>query len=163
MSNFKLIPDGGNDEVYTPLALAEKIVNRLNIQGTAFEPCYGEGAFIKAFEKKGLQYDYCDLSQGKDFFDYNNKVNWIVTNPPWSQARKFLQHSMRIADNIAFLITINHILALKARLRDVEQAGFSITAVYTVDTPKSFPQSGFQLGVVVLQRVNTNTIIWEEL
>jgi len=159
----KLVPEGGNDNIYTPPDLAERIVNRLDIQGIVLEPCFGEGAFTRAFDKHGLSYDYCNINHGDNFFDYTTKVNWIVTNPPWSLCRKFLQHSMEIADNIAFLITVNHILALKARLRDVKEAGFSITAVYTVDTPKSFPQSGFQLGVVVIQRVNTNTVIWEEL
>jgi len=59
--------------------------------------------------------------------------------------------SMEVADHIVFLTTINH-LWLKARLRDIKKAGFGIKEIIIFETPESFPQSGFQIGVFYLQR-----------
>jgi hypothetical protein len=58
---------------------------------------------------------------------------------------------MEVADNIVFLTTINH-LWLKARLRDVWERGFGIKEILLFDTPKNFPQSGFQIGCFYLKK-----------
>ena len=141
-----------NDVVMTPDKLAFKIVDYFLpsmelIIGKILEPCCGDGAFLKYMTGA----DWCEISKGRDFFDYNRKVNWIITNPPWSQIRSFLQHSMEVANDIVFLVTVNHIWT-KARLRDIKEAGFGIKEIMLVDTPKEFPQSGFQLGAIHLQR-----------
>ena len=52
---------------------------------------------------------------------------------------------------LVFLITINHIW-LKARLRDIKEKGFGIKEILLIDTPKTFPQSGFQFGVIHLSK-----------
>ena len=149
-----LIPKGGNDVVYTPQDLADKIVKHFAPSGTVLEPSAGAGAFVKAIKKvTGRKPFECEIAKGADFFDFHQKVDWIITNPPWSLARKFAIHSYELADNIVFLITLNHFTALKARFRDMEEAGFAIREIALVDTPpKPWPQSGFQLGAIHFQR-----------
>ena len=150
-----------NDEVQTPINLAVGIMNHFKPTGKILEPCRGDGNFIEAYEtynliiqlenKEEIKWGYCEINENKDFFDWTEKVDWIITNPPWSQIRKFLQHSMKVSDNIVFLVTINH-LWTKARLRDIEESGFGIKEIMKVDTPKEFPQMGFQLGIIHLQK-----------
>lgn len=94
---------------------------------------------------------WTEIQSGRDFFDWTERVTWIVTNPPWSQIRRFLQHAMRVADHVVFLMTINHVWT-KARLRDIREAGFGLCEIVLVDMPPSFPQSGFQLGAVHIRR-----------
>jgi len=94
---------------------------------------------------------WTEIQRGRDFFDWTERVDWIITNPPWSQVRRFLQHAMKVADNIVFLMTINHVWT-KARLRDIHTAGFGIKEILLVDMPRSFPQSGFQLGAIHIAR-----------
>ena len=149
-----LVPKGGNDIVYTPDHLAEAIVKHFSPSGTVLEPCAGGGAFSRAIKKHtGRKPFECEIEKGTDFFKFSHKVDWIVTNPPWSLARKFAQHAYEVADNVVFLITINHFTALKARFRDMEMAGFAIREIALVDTPpKPWPQSGFQLGAIHFQR-----------
>ena len=53
--------------------------------------------------------------------------------------------SFKIADQVVFLMTINHAWT-KARLRIARENGFGLRMLLLVDTPHSFPQSGFQLG-----------------
>jgi len=157
-----LIPKGGSDDFQTPSYVAKKIVEHLvqnyHIQESTrvLEPCAGNGNFVSEIEKfvDKTNIHTTEIKRGFDFFHLskNNKYDWIITNPPWSKARPFLNHSMDLAPNICFLITINHILALKARLRDMDEKGFWPTEILLLDTPKEFPQSGFQLCACIIQK-----------
>jgi len=169
-----IIPKGGNDEVYTPPELAQQIVNYFNPFGygtpiKVMEPCYGKGAFVDAFTDNFKKYpdfsrissiDWCDILQGIDFLKFPNPENsfipyrydYVITNPPFSQFRAFLNKSMEIADNVIFLSLINAFF-FKARFRDIKEAGFGFKEIITVDTPPPpWPQFGIQLGVVHLQK-----------
>jgi len=86
-----------DDEIMTPEYLAEALVNHFKPCGRILEPCKGTGNFLKFLPKDTL---WCEISEGKNFFDFNEEVDWIITNPPWSQVRKFLQHSLNISKNI---------------------------------------------------------------
>ena len=136
-----------NDDIQTPVELAECIVKYFNPTGHVLEPCAGDGHFLRYLPSA----EWCEIKQGRDFLSYQGRVNWIVTNPPWSQIRPFLQHSFKVADNVVFLMTVNHAWT-KARLRIARENGFGLRTLLLVDTPKSFPQSGFQLGAVHYER-----------
>ena len=137
------------DIVYTPRDLALDIIQHYQPTGLILDPSSGDGAFYD--QLPGDNNEWCELDKGRDFFEHDSKCDWIITNPPWSMMRKFLIHGMEIADNIVYLTSINH-YTTKARLRDMTQAGFGIKEFYCFDTPKSFPQSGFQLAAVHTQR-----------
>jgi len=146
----KLIPSNSKREdcVQTPLNYIKAITEHFKPKGRILEPCRGKGIwykFLKGYIQKGHTLEWCEILEGKDFFEYNGEVDWIITNPPYSKMRKFMQKSMDISNNIVFLTSINH-LWLKARLRDVFEKGFGIKEIIIFDTPKSFPQSGFQFG-----------------
>lgn len=152
-----IIPTGGNDRVMTPLHLAAAIVNHFKPAGMMLEPCAGSGAFLRAFEGAGLEYDWCEIDQGRDFLALNpvagHDCDWVVSNPPWSQFRAFLNQSMRLAPNIVFLSLVNAFF-MKARIRDMRAAGFGFKEVLFVDTPAKetgWPQMGIQLGAIHIQ------------
>lgn len=143
-----------NDVVQTPLHLAERIVKHFKPEGRVLEPCAGDGAFSRAL----LEYPAvesvreCEILRGVDFLTQADEdFDWIVTNPPWSQIRPFLAHSMELAYDVVFLMTVNHVWT-KARMRDVKAAGFGIKEICLCEMPKEFPQSGFQLGAIHFQQ-----------
>ncbi len=136
-----------NDVVMTPKPLAKALVEHFQPQGKGLEPCAGCGNILEFLPNA----EWCEIEKGRDFYDYNGRVDYIFTNPPWSQIRRFLEHSMDVADEVYFLITINH-LWTKARLKDIENAGFRIAEICVFDTPKNFPQSGFQVGMIHLKK-----------
>ena len=136
-----------NDKVMTPDSLCKDIVEHFNPKGKMLEPCCGTGNFLKYLPKDTL---WCEIDKGKDFFEFNKKVDWIITNPPWSEIKPFLEHSLELANNIVFLITVNH-LYTKARIRLIKEHNFEIKEIYLLETPKEFPQSGFQLGAIYLK------------
>jgi len=143
----------------TPIELCERLYHHFAPKGKILEPCRGSGNFYDTFDQEK---DWCEIAEGRDFFDYRNKVDCIMTNPPWSKMRAFLSHSMNLADDIYFLITINH-LWTKARIRDIAQNHFGMKEICIFDTPKNFPQSGFQVGMVHLKRNYTDGIVLNRL
>ncbi|NJK92876.1 MAG: hypothetical protein HC904_14275 [Blastochloris sp.] len=136
-----------DDVVQTPVEMAGRLVRHFQPKGRILEPCRGEGHFLQFMPEA----EWCEIKEGRDFLEWDQPVDWIVTNPPWSKIRVFLQHGMRWSDNIVFLLTINHIWT-KARLRDMQTAGFGLKEICLLEMPESFPQSGFQLGAVHVQR-----------
>lgn len=131
----------------TPLHLAKRIVDHFKPEGRILEPCAGTRNFVQFMPGCA----WCEITEGSDFFAWTRPVKWIITNPPWSQVRKFLQHSMALADEIVFLMTVNHCWT-KARVRDVKQSGFGIKEICLVEFPPEFPSSGFQLGAIHFSR-----------
>lgn len=142
-----------NDVVMTPMPLACKLVDALDIAGSVLEPCCGGGSFVFALATTtyDIQIQTCEITEGRDFFDWTGHVDWIVTNPPWSQFRPFLKHALEVADNVAFLVTVNHWWT-KARVKLVRDAGFGYKRLILVDTPPEFPATGFQLGMMHVQK-----------
>jgi type I restriction-modification system DNA methylase subunit len=152
----KLVTNSGNDIFYTPSNLACSIVGYLNPTESYLEPCLGSGSF---FNSVNISKDYCEIEKGIDFLTYEKKVNWIITNPPFSKFKDFLKKSLEIANHVAFLCPINH-FTTKARVNLIFNAGFSIKEILLLkETPKEFPQSGFQWGVVYLSKGSYNTKI----
>lgn len=139
------MPKGGNDNVYTPDWLARAIMDHFKPDGKLLEPCRGKGAFYKLMPKGS---PWCEIAEGRDFMAYKGRVDWVVTNPPWSELRAFLKKSMEVADNVVFLCLVNAIF-MKARMRDIREAGFVVNEILLVPTPKApWTQTGFCLGAV---------------
>jgi hypothetical protein len=139
-----------------PMWLAKEIVEHFRPTGRILEPCKGTGNFLNVLPEGTL---WCEITEGRDFFDFHEKVDWIVTNCPWGQVRAFLKHSMELADNVVLLMTINHVWT-KSRLRDIKDMNFGIREIYLVPTPKEFPQLGFQLGGVHFQKSYSGPILF---
>jgi hypothetical protein len=159
----KLIPNNGNDKVNTPEWLAVKIINHFNISGSILDPCKGGGAFYNNFPKRTIK-DWAEIDEGRDFLLYNNYIinhfDWIVTNPPWSKFRAFLNRAMELSDNIVFLCLINAFF-MNARMRDMKEKGFSIKEIVKIENPpkKPWPQTGLALGTVHINKENNKNII----
>lgn len=130
----------------TPVYMAKKIVTHFKPKGKILEPCCGDGSFLKVMKS-----DWCEIDKGRDFMEARGHWDWIITNPPYSKYRDFLNKSMEVADNIVFLQLINATF-YKARLRDLKNKNFGIKEIWCIDTPKEFPQFGFQMGCVYYKR-----------
>lgn len=146
----KNTPD--RDIVMTPENVAQDIIKHFSPKGKILDPCRGRGAFFNNFPKTEDN-RFCEISEGLDFLQYEEPVDWIITNPPWSDFKRFLVHGMEIANNVCYLIPFNH-YSTKLRLRLIQNHGFGICEFYGVNTPKTpdWPQSGFQLGVTHIKK-----------
>jgi hypothetical protein len=142
-----LSANNGNDLIMTPLRLTKIIVNHFKPIGKILEPCSGTGNFLKVIPNA----DWCEITKGKDFMECEGHWDWIITNPPYSKYRAFFNKAMEVADNIVFLQLINATF-YRARLRDMLSAKFGIKEILLLNTPKEFPQFGFQMGCVYYKR-----------
>ena len=140
------------DLVMTPPELAAVVIGHFagRMSGTVLDPARGQGAFHDRFPAH-LERDWCEITEGRDFLDWREPVDWVMTNPTWSRLRDFSRHAMRIAPNIVWLAPLTN-LTTKARLRDLDEAGFGIAELVLIDTPKGWPQSGFQLVAAWLRK-----------
>lgn len=93
-----------SDTVFTKSETAQWIVDYFNPQGSILEPSAGKDAFFAKFKNKEKY--RCELADGTNFFDWTKKVDWIITNPPYSIYDQFLEHAFKIADNVVFFVPI---------------------------------------------------------
>lgn len=92
----------GNDCIMTPKWAAQDMIDYFSPTGSILEPCRGDGVFTDLIPNA----QYCEINEGKDFFSWNQKVDWIISNPPFSIMRKFILHSFKVADNIVYLVPV---------------------------------------------------------
>lgn len=91
------------DKIMTNENIAKKIIKYFKPTGLILEPCKGSGNFYSNFKEKK---DWCEIDKGRDFLKYNKRVDWIITNPPYSIYDEFLLKSFEIANNIVFLVPL---------------------------------------------------------
>ena len=93
-----------SDIVMTPFNIAKMMIKEFNPTGTILEPCRGTGNIYNQLPKPK---DWCEITQGKDFFDYYDNIDWIITNPPYSIYDLFLKKCFEVANNVVLLAPIS--------------------------------------------------------
>jgi transcriptional regulator with XRE-family HTH domain len=140
------------DIVMTTSALARRVIATFTpeMNGVVLEPARGDGAFFDQLPRH-IEPDWCEIAMGRDFFGYTRKVDWIITNPPYSQFKEFLFHALDVADNIVFLCPLIH-FGTKHRLRQIGAEGFGFKRVILTPQPREWTSAGFQVAATHLQR-----------
>lgn len=92
------------DTAYTKEETAKWIINYFKPQGSVLDASAGKDVFYNNFANE--QKYRCEITDGIDFFDWNKKVDWIITNPPYSIYDHFLQHCFDVADNVVLFVPI---------------------------------------------------------
>ena len=95
-----------------------------------FEPFYGKGAFYNVFENYERLYTEIDL--GLDFFEIANdiKMDYIITNPPYSIFNKILDKLFLLEHLKGFGFLVNNLTITPPRLAKIEEAGFHVLDLY---------------------------------
>jgi len=72
--------------MFTPDDSAAKLMNWIIPQipkgDSILESFKGNGAFYDKIPKCYPKF-YCEINDGIDFFDYDKKVDWVISNPPF--------------------------------------------------------------------------------
>lgn len=105
MNHLSIVGFGNNRAVAdfypTPNYATEELLKREKFEGSVWEPACGNGAIGKFFidcMATDLRTDLGYGEGGKDFFLEHRKVDNIITNPPYSLAQQFVEHSLECAD-----------------------------------------------------------------
>jgi hypothetical protein len=128
------------DVVYTPDWVARDMVEYFKPTGRILEPCKGDGAILGYLPGA----EWCEIAEGRDFFAWNEPVDWIVGNPPFRQFNKFLLHSYSVAMNIVYLIPADKPFNALPRARMISENGGILHMRYYVD--------GGQMGMPEIHR-----------
>jgi len=137
------------DIVHTPVDVAKDIVAFFKPTGKCLDPCRGAGEFLQ-YLPPGT--DWCEIREGRDFFDYHHEVDWIVGNPPYSVFADWLRHSFTIARNIVYLIPANKAFNSYKMMREIDAYG-GIAHIYVIGPGSQlrFP-IGFAIAAVHFKR-----------
>ena len=137
-----------NDVVFTPDKIAKTICAMFPICGKVLEPCKGEGVFLKYLPKGTL---WCEITDGRNFYDFNEGVDWIVTNPPYSDFNRFLDHAFNLSDNIILLTPVAKMMKSMGTLKKIFNYGGIVECHFIGASRCGFP-FGFPCGVYYLKR-----------
>uniref|UniRef100_A0A6H1ZK94 Putative methyltransferase n=1 Tax=viral metagenome TaxID=1070528 RepID=A0A6H1ZK94_9ZZZZ len=132
--------DKPNNEFYTPQELADKLVKLVPVKSTDIicDNAYGTGVFLKAFD----EIDVIAKQSTKDFFNWKTKQHWFITNPPYSDLDKWLEHTCKYSiKGFAYLLGLHNLTP--RRIEMCEKQGFKITQIHLCKVFKWFGISAF--------------------
>jgi hypothetical protein len=136
------------DRVFTPEWVAKDMVEWFKPNGRVLEPCKGDGVFLKFLPTA----EWCEIEEGRDFFEWSDKVDWCVSNPPYSKTREWFRHSYTIAANLLYLVPLRNVFSGFGFVREIyEFGGIRAMRVYGTGGRLGFPM-GNAVGAFWIQR-----------
>jgi len=132
-----------NDIIYTPKELAINCIKSFQFEfnDLVLDAFYGKGVFYNNYPNY-VKKEFTEIEKpyNKDFFKYNNKVDWIISNPPFSKINDVLEHTIEITNKGFGYILAAHNLTEK-RVKLINNNNFGITgfAFYWVKEWFGFP------------------------
>jgi len=134
-----------NDVVFTPDWLAKEMVSMLagQISGKVLEPCKGEGAILKYLPEGS---DWCEITEGRNFYDYKEDVDWIITNPPYSDFNRFLAHCFELSQNVVLLVPMAKMFKSMGTVKQILEYG-NINFIKVLPASKAGFPFGFPCGI----------------
>ena len=145
-----------NDVVFTPREIAKAMVEYLNPTGSILEPCKGEGAFMEFIPGA----EWCEITEGRDFYDYNKKIDWIITNPPYSDFDRFLEHSFDLSENVGLLVPTAKVFKSMGTIRVIQKYGWFPKLWLLPASRCGFP-FGFPCGIFHFKRGYFGATDWK--
>jgi hypothetical protein len=127
---------------YTPDDVAELLLSDIEFHpnDSILEPCKGRGeqGFYKALLDKGLEPDWCEVDEGRDFFEYHPPFQYskVITNPPYKDnddnqniCWAFIIHSLLLCSDECWLLLNASMLnsLTPRRLGEVKALGFGMS------------------------------------
>ena len=115
-----------NDKIYTPKPVAIKMIEMCEIKNgeKVLDCCRGGGVFYDNLPESCFKY-YCEIDEGKDYFDETEKYDLIIGNPPYSKWNKWIKHTVKLTDKFCFIFGVINLT--DARLNNIFKHGYGLT------------------------------------
>jgi hypothetical protein len=144
------------DRVYTPRWVAEDMVRHFQPTGRILEPFRGGGVFMDLMPGA----DWCEIDDGRDFFEWSEPVDWIVTNPPYSKTRACFAHAAKFARDVVFLLPLRNVFSGFGFIVDIRAfGGIAEIRTYGTGTRLGFPM-GNAVGAIHFKRAHAGAMRW---
>jgi len=149
-----------NDVFITPLKLAKYNIDMIeyNEDEIWYDPFKNNGSYYNQFPNENKKWS--EILEERDFFTFDEKVDIICSNPPYSMINKVLEKSVDLKPRIiSYLIGINNLTA--KRLEYMENNGYYITKLHMC---KVFKWYGMSM-IVVWERekkaiISFDRVVW---
>ena len=138
------------DKVYTPSNISKLIIDKFPLNGKVLDAFKGKGSFYDNYPDN-VEKDWCEIDEGKDFFEYNEHVDWIITNPPYSIYDEVMEHSMEIADNIVYLLPLSKVVSSLGRIKKIFEFG-GVPYIYIIGAGRCGFPFGFPACAIHIQK-----------
>lgn len=133
------------DKIYTPSALAKVLISMVPLKGgdTVLDPCKGKGSFFDNYPSNVFS-NWCEVDQGRDFLEFQGKVDWIITNPPYSRLKEFWTKTLEVCEKgFAFLLGSPNITP--QRIESAKKSGFTCIRIHLTKVDQWF---GYQFFLI---------------
>ena len=149
-----------NDNVFTPKELAINCINSFDLKTNdiVLDPFFGNGVFFNNYPDY-VNKQLCEIEPpfNSDFFQYNHKVDWIISNPPFSMLSKILEHTVVITEKGFGYIMPGYALSNK-RLNILKNNNFGITGISYFYVTEWF---GFPVIFIKCEKNKPNMFLFE--
>lgn len=139
-----------NDKVYTPEKVAKEMISFYNLSGKVLDPFRGGGVFYNNFPDNVDSY-WCEIDDGVDFFEFEERVDWIISNPPYSIFDEVLEHSFKISENVVYLVPLSKVVSSLGRIKSILGYG-NIKSIKIIGASKCGFPFGFPACSIHIQR-----------
>jgi hypothetical protein len=116
-----------NDKFYTPEALAIECISMCDIEDSEeiLDSARGKGSFYNNFPKNNKR-AWCEIEDGRCFFEEKNCYHWIITNSPYSILDAWIEKTCELSKRgFGLLLGWNNLTA--KRIEYCEKQGFGLT------------------------------------
>ncbi|MFY8160709.1 MAG: hypothetical protein ACOVNU_05215 [Candidatus Kapaibacteriota bacterium] len=154
-----------NDKFYTPIELVkthlEYVKEYIEDDDIILDPFYGTGNYFNNYRYvfNFNVFDYTEIDLGKDFFEYNKKIDAIISNPPYSIIDKVFEKSVSLKPHtISYLI--GHGNLTNKRLEYMNANGYYLDKLFFTKVWKWY---GMSVIVVFTTKSNKNCIDYDRI
>ncbi len=126
-----------HDVFITPLPLVMKHLSFVDFQASDIwlDPFKGSGNYFKNFPVALGNRRWCEIDENIDFFQFNEKIDIICSNPPYSLVDKVLEKSIALKPRIISYI-IGHLSFTAKRMKYMEENDYVLKKICYLDVKK---------------------------
>lgn len=151
-----------NNVFITPLNLAKNHIDMIEYipYDIWYDPFKNTGNYYNQFPNENKK--WTEILDGKDFFEFNEKVDIICSNPPYSIIDAVLKKSVELKPHtISYLIGINNLTA--KRIEYMESEGYYITKIHFCKVFKWFGMSAIVIWSNKVEKsiISYDRVVWK--
>lgn len=131
-----------NDVFLTPVKLAKEHINMIPyVEGEIwYDPFKNTGNYYNNFPSPKLLSRWSEILQGLDFFEFNEKVDVICSNPPYSMIDEVLEKCISLNPRvISLLIGMGNLTT--RRMENMNKAGYGLKNMRMLKVQKWYGMS----------------------